>query len=52
MFSKIFFSLPSSFFLGVVTPLHFAELDGFSVGISFRYFQYLDGFLLVGQITF
>jgi hypothetical protein len=52
IFSKIFFMLLSSFFLGVMTPLYFAELDGLGACIPFCCFQYLDWFLLVGQVTF
>jgi hypothetical protein len=35
MFPKVFFVFPTGFFLGVMTPLHLAELDGFGAGSPF-----------------
>jgi hypothetical protein len=50
-FSKGIFMFPSGFLFGVVTPLYLAEFDGFGACSSFCCLEYLDGFLLIGQVT-
>ena len=49
--TKIFFSLPHGFLLGVVAPHNLAELDDLAAGNSVRSLENSDGFLLISQIT-
>jgi hypothetical protein len=51
IYAKLFFSLPSSFILSVVTPLHFAHLYNLIPRDMSQCIQNLDGILHVSQIT-
>ena len=48
--AKFFFSLPRSFFFGVVGPLHFQELDNFMSGSPFSFFKNANRTLAISQV--
>ena len=48
VFPEVLFSLPGGFFLGMVAPLNFSELDELAACNSVGELENLDGFILVG----
>ena len=48
--SKIIFTFPSGFFLGMISPLDFVELDGTSSGKTNIFFKNFEGPITIGQV--